>query len=170
MHHLSFVEGIRYLDVHPVLPDDTPEEIKSGSAELLSSLLLNSALAAHKLGGSVNAQSAVNWTTRAIERLTLSDAEKGKALYRRALSYATLHEEELAEEDLQKALEIVPGDAACTAELGRLQAARKAKREKEKRAQKTTTRSGDQNALRGCVSPCLQTSLLLLFKFDSSTI
>ena len=132
--NILFAEGIRYLDVHPVLPDDTPEDIKSGSAELLSSLLLNSALAAHKLGGSANAQSAVNWTTRAIERLTLSDAENGKALYRRALAYATLHEEELAEADLQKALELVPGDAACSAELARLQAVRKAKREKEKKA------------------------------------
>lgn len=134
--HFSFPnpEGIRYLDAHPVLPDSTTPEIQAGFTELLSSLLLNSALAAHKLGGSDNASSAVQYTTRAIDRIKLSDAEKGKALYRRALAYGTLHEEELAEQDLRKALEILPGDQACTAELARLQAAKKAKREKEKKA------------------------------------
>ena len=76
----SFTEAIRYLDVHPFLPDEDPAEIKAAFPELLGSLLLNSALVAHKLGGSDNARSAVQWTTRALDRAKLTDAEKSMYL------------------------------------------------------------------------------------------
>ncbi|PAV18254.1 peptidyl-prolyl cis-trans isomerase [Pyrrhoderma noxium] len=130
-------KAVRYLDVNPVLPEDTSEAVKKSHSEILSSLLLNSALAAHKLGGSGNARTAIDWTSRAINRLELSNAEKAKALYRRALARSTLHEEEEAEKDLKEALGLVPGDAACTQELGRIQGAMKAKRDKEKKAFKS---------------------------------
>lgn len=74
------VESIRYLDVHSVLPDETSAELKATYATLLASLLLNSALAAHKVGGTENARSAVAATTRALDRLQLSDADKGASL------------------------------------------------------------------------------------------
>ena len=75
------VEAVRYLDVNPVLPEDTSEATKKSHSEILSSLLLNSALAAHKLGGSGNARTAVDWTSRAINRLELSNAEKGQSFF-----------------------------------------------------------------------------------------
>ena len=77
----EFVEAVRYLDVNPVLPEDTSEAVKKSHSEILSSLLLNSALAAHKLGGSGNARTAVDWTSRAINRLELSNAEKGQSFF-----------------------------------------------------------------------------------------
>ena len=83
------VEAVRYLDVNPVLPEDTSEAVKKSHSEILSSLLLNSALAAHKLGGSGNARTAVDWTSRAINRLELSNAEKGQSFLKKLfdLSY-----------------------------------------------------------------------------------
>ncbi|KAH8112906.1 cyclophilin-like domain-containing protein [Phellopilus nigrolimitatus] len=130
-------KGVRYLDVHPVLPDETPAGTKTAFGELLGSLLLNSALAAHKAGGVGNAHFAIDWTTRALDRLALSDADKAKALYRRALAHGALREEEEAEADLRGALVLAPGDDACTRELARVQAAKKAQREKEKKAFKS---------------------------------
>ncbi|THH04308.1 hypothetical protein EW145_g5618 [Phellinidium pouzarii] len=130
-------KAVRYLDVHPVLPDGTSETITKAFAELLGSLLLNSALAAHKVGGVSNATSAVDWTSRAINRLQLSDAEKAKARFRRALAYIMLHEDEDAEADLHAALALVPGDAACKIELTQLQARKKAERDKQKKVYKS---------------------------------
>lgn len=96
----------------------------------------------------------MGWTTRALDRLTLTDTEKGaqvanalfvhtqlifcvitaKALYRRALANVALHEDEDAERDLLEALKITPNDQACTRELSAVRAAKKAKRNKEKKA------------------------------------
>ena len=81
----EFVEAVRYLDVNPVLPEDTSEAVKKSHSEILSSLLLNSALAAHKLGGSGNARTAIDWTSRAINRLELSNAEKGQTFLKKNL-------------------------------------------------------------------------------------
>ena len=61
-----------------MLPDDTPVDTKTAFNALLSSLLLNSAVAANKVGGSDNANVAVKNTTRALNKLQLSDADKGQ--------------------------------------------------------------------------------------------
>lgn len=120
--------------MHPFLHEDTSPEIQKSFSELLGSLLLNSSLAAHKAGGVENARSAVSWTTRALDRLTLTDAEKAKALYRRAISNVTLHEDEAAEKDLQEALKLTPSDQACLRELNGVRERKKAEREKQKKA------------------------------------
>jgi peptidyl-prolyl isomerase D len=72
-------ESIRYLDVHPVMPEDTPPELKESFDALLISLLLNSALAAIRVQplSSDNATIAVNNTSRALENLNLSNSDKG---------------------------------------------------------------------------------------------
>ena len=71
-------KALRYLDVHPVLPADAPEEVREGHAALRAPLLLNSALAALKAPGAPgqNAQTALRATERALE-LSLSDADRG---------------------------------------------------------------------------------------------
>ncbi|EJD01923.1 uncharacterized protein FOMMEDRAFT_141145 [Fomitiporia mediterranea MF3/22] len=128
-------KAIRYLDENPEFPDDTPETTIKAYAELLGSLLLNAALAAHKTGGSDKQHEAIEMTSRAIDDdLPLSDAEKAKAFYRRAIARVAVHEEEEAEVDLKAALALVPGDEACQRELARVQAVKKARREKEKKA------------------------------------
>ena len=87
-------EAIRYLDYHPefstypggnsLLSEDsnTPEdegEVKTrrGFQELLSALLLNSALAAIKLAGPINLRTAISLTNRAVT-FALSDADRGR--------------------------------------------------------------------------------------------
>lgn len=74
------LESIRYLDVHPVMPDDSPPELKSSFDGLLAPILLNSALAALKIQpqASVNAHIAIKNATRAIDNLDLSTADKGE--------------------------------------------------------------------------------------------
>lgn len=74
---LRFLESIRYLDLHTELPEDAPPELKDSYQALLAPLLLNSALAAIRLGGPVNAQITLKNTNRAIFDLELNDADKG---------------------------------------------------------------------------------------------
>lgn len=70
-------ESIRYLDTHPVLPDDAPPELKDSYEALLAPLLLNSALSALRAGGTANAAIAIKATDRALENMELNDADKG---------------------------------------------------------------------------------------------
>ena len=132
------------------MPDDAPPELKDSYDALLAPLLLNSALAAVRVG---QARVAVDSATRALDRLELNSADKGKAatpcshisslivcghvakaLYRRALGRAALKEDEEAEQDLVNAHELVKDDAAILAELDKVRARRKEKRDKEKKA------------------------------------
>jgi len=140
-------KALRYLDHHPEYSaylggktplskdPDTPEdeeEVKTrqGFRELLSPLLLNSALAAIKLAGQVNLRTAISLTNRAT-RVALSDADRGKALYRRALAHIALKEEEEAESDLVEATKLV-NDPAISSELEKVRETRKANKEREK--------------------------------------
>lgn len=150
-------ESIRYLDIHDVLPEDSPPELKAGYDALLGPLLLNSSLAAIKAQKSTaNALIAVGNTTRALDNLELNGADKGafhclssndlsmtfmtfaaaKALYRRAIAYIYMKEEDKAESDLAQAAELIPTDTAIASELEGIRRRRKELREKEKRAYK----------------------------------
>lgn len=90
----TLTEAIRYLDYHPEYsaylegrtpvsgdpesPNDEEErKRRRGFQELLSPLLLNSALAAIKLAGANNLRSAISLTTRAVG-IALSDADRGR--------------------------------------------------------------------------------------------
>lgn len=157
-------EAIRYLDYHPEFstypggktplsedPDapEDDEEVKTrrGFQELLSPLLLNSALAAIKLAGPTNLRAAISLTDRAI-RFALSDADRGrysqsirryritiivsaKGLYRRALARIALKGEAEAEKDLVEATKLV-NDQAISSELERVRATIKANKERER--------------------------------------
>ena len=57
-----------------------------------------------------------------------------KALYRRSLGYSGIKEDDLAAKDLTRAHKLVEGDAAIVAELEKVRARRKEKRDKEKKA------------------------------------
>jgi peptidyl-prolyl isomerase D len=62
----------------------------------------------------------------------VSDADKAKALYRRAIAYVGLKDEDGALKDLEEANKLVPGDAAVVKELAAVKksAADRAKKEK----------------------------------------
>lgn len=124
-------KSLRYLDVHPVLPDDATEELKTSFNGLRAPLLLNIALAATKTSqGSLAVRSA----SRALSIPGLSNADQAKALYRRSLGHTSLNDEASAESDLAQASKLVPEDKAITTELTRVRAAKKEKRDKEKKA------------------------------------
>jgi peptidyl-prolyl isomerase D len=152
-----FVECIRYLDIH-TLTEDTSEQ-KTAINALLAPLLLNSALAALRLQppSSENAETAVKYTSRALDKLELSNADKGevlfsdtscktaraqnknlpaKAFYRRGIALSMLKDDEGAEENLLSASRIVPEDQQITSELTKVQQRIKERREKEKRGYK----------------------------------
>ncbi|KAG6909316.1 Peptidyl-prolyl cis-trans isomerase cyp40 [Tephrocybe rancida] len=135
---LKYQKSIRYLDVHPVVPDGSPPELKDSFDALLAPLLLNSALAAIRSqpASSQNAEIAIKNTTRALDRLQLNTADQAKALYRRALAKAILKQDEEAEKDLQEASKLVPEDAAISGELSKVRQRKKEKRDKEKKAYK----------------------------------
>jgi len=124
--------------VHPVLPETSQPGLRDSFNALLAPLLLNSALAAIRAQpqSSVNAMIAMANTTRALDSLELNNADKAKALYRRALAHAYLKTEDNAEKDLVEASHLVPEDAVIAAELNKIRQQRKEKREKEKKAYK----------------------------------
>ncbi|KAG6819907.1 Peptidyl-prolyl cis-trans isomerase cyp40 [Arthromyces matolae] len=134
----KYQKSIRYLDVHPVLPDDAPPELKDPYDALLAPLLLNSSLAAIRAQppSSQNAEIAIKNTTRALDKLELNTADKAKALYRRALARVILKNEDDAEKDLVEASKLVPDDAAIAGELSKVRQRKKEKRDKEKAAYK----------------------------------
>ncbi|CDO76132.1 hypothetical protein BN946_scf184332.g2 [Trametes cinnabarina] len=129
----KYQKAIRYLDYHLDLPEDKPPELKDSFEALLAPLLLNSALAAIRAGGSSNARLALRVTDRAIASLELNDADKAKALYREALAHVVLKEDEEAEEALLKAHNLVKDDKAIIAELEKVRGRLREKREKEKK-------------------------------------
>lgn len=159
-------ESIRYLDLHPFLPEDASQELKDSFNALFATLLLNSALAGMRAGGPVNSRVAVRSADRALEKLQLDDSDKGevliylsfpiqvprlisllnqfslpmhltaKALYRRGLAKSALNELDAAEQDLARASELVKDDASILGELEKIRARRKEKRDKEKKAYK----------------------------------
>ncbi|KAI0074261.1 peptidyl-prolyl cis-trans isomerase Cpr7 [Panus rudis PR-1116 ss-1] len=130
----KYMKSIRYLDVHDPLPEGVPPELPDSINALLAPLLLNSALAAIKLGGADNAQIAFKNTTRALDELELNGADKAKALYRRALAEIVLKEDDDAEKDLVEASQLVPDDKAIASELAKVRQRKKEQRDKEKKA------------------------------------
>ena len=70
--------------------------------------------------------------SNAVEVANVSDADKAKAYYRKALASIGLRDDEAAIKDLDEALKLAPGDSAITKELGivKKKAADQAKKEK----------------------------------------
>jgi len=120
------------------LPDDSPPELEESYKALLAPLLLNSALAAVRVQprSASDALIAVTNATRALNNLDLNNADKAKALYRRALARVVLQDEDQAEMDLKDASQLVPEDTAISSELTKIRQHRKDKRDKEKKAYK----------------------------------
>ncbi|KAG8909905.1 peptidyl-prolyl cis-trans isomerase cpr6, partial [Tulasnella sp. 408] len=136
----KFEKSIRYLDVHPVLPESAPQELKDRYNTVLTPLLLNCALCALRLP-KPNNQLVIKYATRLIDReefgkVKLKEEDKGKVYYRRALGYIGSHQEEEAWADLMKAKEAAPTDPAIAKEITTLKEAQEAKKKKEKNAYK----------------------------------
>lgn len=124
----KYNKALRYLDEIP--GEKLPEQVPQMNA-LRFSLLSNTALVWNKLK---DYTAAMQCATYALEVPDISDAEKGKALYRRALAFVGLKDEESAENDLEAALKFVPGDAAIKKELTAVKKAASDRLKKEKAA------------------------------------
>jgi len=71
-------KALRYLDVHPVLPDDAAPGLEDEFNAQRTPLLLNSALAALKAPGSIpGARIALDATNYALKVPKLSDSDRG---------------------------------------------------------------------------------------------
>ncbi|KAH9954689.1 hypothetical protein BGW80DRAFT_405400 [Lactifluus volemus] len=114
-------KALRYLDVHPVLPDDTSPELAEEFNTLPMPLLLNSALAAFKEPvGIADARIAFSATSTVLGLLKLSDSDRVKALYQQGLAQLTLKEGEAAEGAFLEAFSLAKEDKAIAAELEHL--------------------------------------------------
>ncbi|SCV70901.1 BQ2448_3663 [Microbotryum intermedium] len=133
------------LDVHPVLPS-RDSDLEQQLVALRLSLFLNSALTALKTSSPIkasDAQLAIDQATKALGldgdadkqemRTPLSDADKAKCLYRRALGKVAIKEEAGAVKDLEEARILVKGDKAIEAELEKTKLKIKAKKEAERK-------------------------------------
>ena len=135
------MKALRYLQLHPVLPDDTPEATATEWKALKTSVQLNASLAALKVTPP-QPKVAIAQTTAVIQNLAenktawdsdeeaakKSTADLAKAYYRRALGYVAIKDEERAETDLKRADELTKGgDAGVKKELHALQKRMEAK-------------------------------------------
>ncbi|KAM0788957.1 hypothetical protein ACM66B_003031 [Microbotryomycetes sp. NB124-2] len=142
----KYMKALRYLDVHPVFAERNLE-LEDKYTALKLSLLLNSALASLNSSSPTSASDArlaIKQATRALEldgdaetqpmKRKLSDSDKAKCLYRRALGRVAVKDEEEAIKDLEQALKLVPGDAAITNQLATIKARVDEKKKKSRAA------------------------------------
>ncbi|KAF8622532.1 hypothetical protein AX15_006943 [Amanita polypyramis BW_CC] len=134
----KYSKSIRYLDLYTELPEDAPPEMNESYANLLSALLLNSALAAIRVEPHThtNAMISISNTTRALNKLELNKADQAKAYYRRAFAKSIMKDEDGAEADLVVASGLLPNDAAITNELTKIRQKKKEHLDREKKAYK----------------------------------
>ncbi|KAF2458706.1 40 kDa peptidyl-prolyl cis-trans isomerase [Lineolata rhizophorae] len=125
----KYQKGLRYLHEYPAPQESDPPELGGQLNALKVTLHSNSALLQLKLGRLEDASSSAS---KALEVEAIGAAEKGKALYRRAMARAGKKDEESAIKDLEDALKCVPGDKAIVNELAAVKkkAAERAKKER----------------------------------------
>ena len=109
----KYQKGLRYLNEDPSL-DGEPAETKTAFSALRVTLNSNSALLSNKLKAYEDAR---RFATSALEVAGIADAEKAKALYRRAIAEVAIKDEDSALKDLQEASKLAPNDAAVIKEL-----------------------------------------------------
>ena len=124
----KYQKGIRYLNEDPSM-DNEPAETKKQLDALRFTLNSNSALLSNKLKAF---DDGLRYASAALDVEGITEAEKAKALYRRAIAEIGLKDEDAALKDLEEANKLVPGDAAVVKELAAVKktAAERAKKEK----------------------------------------
>lgn len=124
----KYEKGLRYLNEDPDLTSSPPETSSTLSA-LRFTLNSNSALLHNKLKNFADAERTAS-SALAVSGTT--DTDRAKALYRRAVAYVGLKNEEDALKDLEEANKLVPGDAAVVKELSAVKknVAERARKEK----------------------------------------
>lgn len=127
----KYEKGLRYLDEYPEPLDSDPPALKTTLTNLRFALNSNLALLQNKLKHYDEAEKSAS---RALRLEGAGEAETVKALYRRALAYGGLKDTESAVADLERALQLAPGDRAVVAELEAVRKRDKERKAKEKAA------------------------------------
>jgi peptidyl-prolyl isomerase D len=125
----KYQKGLRYVHEYPEALENDPPELGKSLNALKISLHLNSAQMYLK---QENWDRANFSSTAALESDGITNAEQGKAYYRRALAKAGLKDDEDAIRDLEEAQKVTQGDKNVEAELAKLKK-RAADREKKQR-------------------------------------
>lgn len=126
----KYLKGIRYLNEDPEL-NDQPPTTKKELDSLRFTLNSNSALLANKLAAY---DEGLKYASAALDVTGIPEADRAKALYRRAIAKIGLKDEEGALRDLETANKLVPNDAAITKELSAVKKAAADRARKEKAA------------------------------------
>lgn len=155
----KYAKGVRYLDTHTALPDDCKPSEVDAFMTLKVTLLLNAALAAIKAATQPQkpltqakqlAREAIKHCTRVLDmhqssdkpskpnslgcHKELSNEDRAKAFYRRALARAIVQEDAEGVVDLTEAHKLVPADQAIKKELDSIRSRLEARRKKERAA------------------------------------
>lgn len=125
----KYQKGLRYLNEYPEAQPGDPPELSKELTHLRFTLHSNSALLQIKLK---SFQEAKKQADDALELEEVSNQDRAKASYRKALALLGLKDDEEAVKNLEVAQKLAPGDAAINKELGaaKKKAAEHAKKEK----------------------------------------
>ncbi|KAK9774436.1 putative 40 kDa peptidyl-prolyl cis-trans isomerase [Seiridium cardinale] len=124
----KYQKGLRYLNEDPDLKDEG-DEMEAKFDQLRFVLNNNSAMMNLKLESWEDAERSA---TNALAVKGTTDAEKGKAYFRKGQALVKLKDEEGAVEAFEAAKKVVPGDAAIARELEAVKKAAAARLAKEK--------------------------------------
>lgn len=131
-------KGLRYLDVHPFLPEEAGQETKKAFEALRYSLLSNSALASLKLNTKPSAQSTLKLCNRILSlspsKYPLTASDRSKAHFRRGCAHVILGDDEKAEGEFKEAEKLSPGDKGVKEELGKVGKRREELKAKQRKA------------------------------------
>lgn len=126
----KYQKAIRYLQEYPAVADGDPPELGPQLNKLKIALYNNSSLLQYKLKQYKDSAASAD---KALGVEGITDADKGKALFRKGIAASHLKNEEEALENLEEALKLVPNDAGVKNELAAVKktvAERKAKERK----------------------------------------
>lgn len=126
----KYQKGLRYLNEDPSLENE-PADTKKQLDALRFTLNSNSALLSNKLK---DFNEGLRYASAALDVANITDTEKAKALYRRAIAEIGLKDEDSALKDLEEANTLTPGDAAVVKELGEVKKRSLERAKKEKAA------------------------------------
>lgn len=117
------------MDVNPVLPDETKNEIKAEYSQTRVQLYLNVSIAALKLNKPAVAESMA---TKAIRTPPTKGQDIAKGLYRRALAKSARKNDHSALDDLNHAVKISPQDANINNQIAFIKNKIQQQKQKEK--------------------------------------
>ncbi|KAI9692719.1 MAG: peptidyl-prolyl cis-trans isomerase cpr6 [Bogoriella megaspora] len=129
----KYQKGLRYLHEYPEAQDSDPADLGKQLNSLKFSLHNNSALLQNKLK---QFDDAITSASHAIDVKDAAEGDLAKAYFRRGQAEAAKKDDDGAEQDLQKALGLLPGDPAITKELNEVKRKAAERANKEKQAYK----------------------------------